>query len=419
MPQSPPRNVFILDDEPAKAERLAAQISGLELPQYQVHAPSRDAIENELAALFQRRAAFDAGKTEVTQLEFLDVADVLIVDFDLRDLREHFGFATGEEIAYFARLFSEAKVIVVLNHPDIGVNHFDLTLQRDRELRADLYVGFEQCSNPGFWRTNSVDGSFLPWNWTAVTSDVDTFEYCVSRVSNCVGKSVLSHFGLLGPGRSPSLEMLGYLGVKRDEDVEFQNMFDGEDASYVRRKDIAALKNDQRRYCRVAAAFLRKWFRNWVLPSQTLIADVPHFVSANPWSLVDPSDRGSWDEIANEARVLSRTTHFKRLIQQPFQKFWFSEPEWLGRPAFLMTESLREDPEIAKAIESFDPSKLPSLSFAEDLSRFVDSKSALEYTLTLNGEQQIRCIADRDRLLDAEGKKLATDVIYSPESLLF
>lgn len=409
--------VVIFDDEPKKAQRLRDDLKALGPSWMDVRAPSNTEIETQFDILYERRQAIDAGNDPSRIPSELDEIDVLAVDFDLRDLKEHRGFATGEEIAYSARLFSKAKVVVVLNHPNVGLNNFDLTLQRDREFRADVYVGYEQCSNPGLWMPDPGHQGFLPWSWVPLYEDVQTFERCVEQVKANESVDVLRFFGLDQADARPSPEMLGYLGIKRDEDVPIKDLLNSPSVSYVRAKDMESLLADADRRARVTTALLRKWFRRWIVPAQTLLADLPHCALALPWALLDYKNRSSWDELASCGRS-TRVCDVASLVQAPMVQNQFARAEWCGRPTFFLARARDALEAAGSFLPAFKISEIPKISFAEDLSRFIESGQAIEYSVTLDGEAQLRSVSANGRI-EIKGKTYGLEkIVYSPESLI-
>lgn len=232
--------VMVFDDESAKVQRLCAQLRKLALPGLEVEAPSLADAGTLLDTLYSRRKALDEGKSCWEIASPFDDIDVLLVDFDLRDLEQKRGSATGEEIAYVARLFSKVKIIVVLNHPNIGVNNFDLTLQRDREFRADFYLGFDQASNPGLWCSRAGHRGFLPWGWIPLMQEALAFSRCVEQVKQHLDAKVLHFFGLNSDDTQPSAQMLEYLGIKPGSDIAIREILRPKSAGYVREKDCTS-----------------------------------------------------------------------------------------------------------------------------------------------------------------------------------
>ena len=239
--------VVIYDDETPRAigwkESLVAL--GLHLV---IRVPENMEIQTELNQLHTRRNAADSKEVPYDSPCALDNVDVLVVDYDLRFLEDHKGFATGEEIAYAARLFSKVKIIVVVNHPDIGLNDFDLNLQRDRNLKADVYIGDAQIANPGLWRCNPGHEGFLPWYWPVLLEDADHFDQCVRQVSEHWNEDILSYFGLDSDETKPSKDMLSFIGMP-NVGMTFGKVYgepgDKRTRPFVRPRDLDPLRANQ------------------------------------------------------------------------------------------------------------------------------------------------------------------------------
>lgn len=417
MDDRPGCRIVIFDDEPKKSQRLQAALLGLRVPGMDVRAPSNLEIEAQLDALYARREALDTGKALSGIPSMLDDTDVLIADFDLRDLKDHRGFATGEEIAYSARLFSKVKIVVVVNHPSIGLHNFDLTLQRDREYRGDVYVGSEQCLNPGLWVIDAGHRGFLPWSWIPLIEEVRSFGQCASQIAQNANVGTLQFFGLDKEDTRPSPQMLSYLGIKRDEDVLIKDLLGQPSATYVRQKDLGPLSIDNERYSQVATAMLRKWFRRWVMPPQTLLADLPHLGMALPWGLCDYKDPELWSRLAHCGRS-SAGCDVATLVQAPVAQQRFQRIEWSGRPTFFLARARAATEAAGTFLPAFKAAEVPKIAFAEDLSRFVEADQVTEYALTLDGETQLRNVSDAKRV-KIEGDTYGLEkIIYSPESLI-
>jgi len=415
MPEGDLCRVMIFDDEPEKAQAWREQIEGLKVAGVEVASLSKIDIQGHLDALYGRRTEADEGKSVGDFPSALDDVDILIVDFDLRHLDDHRGFATGEEIAYAARLFSRVKIIVVVNHPNIGLNNFDLTLQRDRELRGDVYVGHKQVGNPGLWLTDPGYDGFLPWSWSVLIEDVCTFRKCAEEVAANFEKPILSYFGLDQPETSPSPDMLTYLGIKRDEDVVMSQLLNS--TNFVRPQDLKTLVKDQSRHVHVTTALLRKWFRRWLLPPQTLLADLPHLALTLPWGVLGYQDVEVWNRIAVCGRS-SRPCDLARLLHPEIVGTEFAHGGWTGRPAFVVRRARAALEAQEAVLSNFQLEQMPSLAFAEDLSRFIPEDRALTYSVALDGQPQTRHVSSPDDVEIKDKRFGLSEIIYSPQSLI-
>ncbi len=409
-------NIAIFDDETARAlawrEKLQA-IKGISLS---IQVPSHLEIYSELDQLYLRRGELAKGKTFESVPCKLDELDILIVDYDLRDLEDHRGFATGEEIAYAARLFSKVKIIVVVNHPDIGLNNFDLTLERDRNLKADLYIGEAQISNPGLWLSEPCHDSFLPWSWPCLLEDAINFDDCSDQILQNLSSPVLPNFGLESESTRPSADMMGDLGVS-DLNATFKEIIEeGKPTPFVRPKDKEQLLQDNDRLSRVLTAIIKKWLRRWVIPSQTIIADAPHLAVVIPWSIKNYGDKGSWLKLTG--RGMMAINEQQDVFHKSVNDLKFQRQEWIGKPGYLIQKIRIALEAVDGLIEAFNFSTVPSINFAEDLSRFIPRDETLEYNLTLDGQSQVRAVCQESAVTIQNPLFMPNDVAYVPQSMM-
>jgi hypothetical protein len=415
-PENTVCHVVIYDDETPRAEEWKEKLMTMGVPGLDIRVPSHEEIQSELDELYERRKAVD-DKVGIEGIKCaLDAADILVVDYDLRHLEGHRDFATGEEIAYSARLFSKVKIIVVVNHPDMGLNNFDLTLQRDRNLKADVYIGHEQIANPVLWRRNLGHDGYHPWSWPALLEDVWQFDKCLVQVRDNLDNELLRYFGLDQEETCPSPEMLAFLGIRDPETTFRQIIKNGKPPPFVRPKDEVHLLADEDRLCRVLTSVLRKWFRKWILPSQTVLADAPHLASVLPWGLSDYTNQAHWDAIpklGTDGKHELATLFRPEALQHQFGRI-----EWIGRPTFFV-QVIRNALETNDGLlTSFEYAKIPKILFAEDLSRFILSNTAIEYDLSLDGHSQVRAVCDPDAVPIVDRKFDPKAVIYVPQSLM-
>lgn len=411
--------VVIYDDETDRAHDWEQNLLAIKLDNFTVHVPNLDEIKVDLTHLNNRRAAADRKEAPFDIACSLDDVDVLVVDYDLRLLEDQQGFATGEEIAYASRLFSKVKIIVVVNHPDIGLNDFDLTLQRDRNLKADVYVGQEQIANPGLWRCDPGHNGFVPWSWPVLLEDVANFDQCVKQVRTHLNENILSYFRLDTDETKPSPEMLAFLGMPK-VGMTFEQIFsdplDKRTRPFVRPKDLPPLLNDQDRQSRVLTALLKKWLRRWVLPAQTVIADAPHLAVTLPWGLKEYQIQAPWMGVP--VRGMSDIEKLNDIFRHEVIANSFKFTEWLGRPAFFV-QKVRNALEVeGEPLKSFEFGKIPRLLFAEDMSRFLPSNEAIEYDLQLDGQAQVRAVRDPGCTSELNTQFDPKSVVYVPQSLM-
>jgi hypothetical protein len=400
-----PYRVVIYDDDTERAVDWKGQLDAMHASEISVRVPTRNDVQAELDTLFNRRTAVDNDEAMSSIPCPLDEVDVLVVDYDLRHLGEHRGFATGEEIAYAARLFSKTKTIVVVNHPDIGLNNFDLTLQRDRTLKADVYVGEKQLANPALWRRDSEYEGFVPWAWPALLDDVRSFETCFDQVRYNLSSSIYSFFGFDGFDIAPSPEIMSFLAVA-GADATLRHVIErGNPAPFVRPKDIEKLLRDDDRLSIVVTAVLRKWIRRWVLPPQTMLADAPHLALALPWALKEYSKEECWKALSSRASTAPEAVI--AALRPEVSATAYGRLEWTGVPTFTVQSARKALESVGEPSATFDFSSVPRLLFAEDVSRFVPTADAIEYDITLDGEPQVRAVVGN-----------MGPVVYVPQSML-
>jgi hypothetical protein len=164
---------LICDDEHSRSIGWKKQIEKLQIDEVDVFAVEPEDIQEGIKALEIRRQMLRNKTTDTRPPCIFDAADILVLDFDLFGLENTSRFTTGEEVAYLARLYSTAKIIIILN--EFGINRFDLTLTEDVETKADLNIGSDQLCNPGLWKENAYNG-FRPWHWPGLLNEVRLFD---------------------------------------------------------------------------------------------------------------------------------------------------------------------------------------------------------------------------------------------------
>jgi len=407
--------VVLIDDEEKKVDLWLNDLQALQMPQFSFERAAPDQVVEYLNALDKRRLAAEKDESVFdVQCEF-DEADVIVVDFDLRYLRDHQGFATGEEIAYAARMFTRVAIIVVVNHPAIGPNDFDLTLQKDRDLKGDVYIGHDQIANPGLWQREPGHDSYLPWAWPVIDDDITNFDVCLKAVQDHGDANVASLLGVESQGLLPSPQIMSFLSLPQDGQLPISHIISDESRIYASYKDIKPLQCDQERCDRVTAAVLKTWLRKCVLTPQTFFADLPHLISAVPWALTNFEDEESWTAVCG--RTMPDEAALKKYLRPEVLEGLIENLEWFGRPVFNV-------PLVRKRLEGagipkgpFPFSKLPKIIFAEDLSRFLTESETDEFTTDLDGQTQLRAVSNAT----AKIKKRLFDpkvVIYRPQSLM-
>ncbi|MCG7985705.1 MAG: hypothetical protein JAY90_23580 [Candidatus Thiodiazotropha lotti] len=413
---NPHRKVVIYDDETDRATEWKKMLEEMGALNINIRVPNHNEIQTELDELYHRRRSADLEEDIFETESALDDTDILIVDYDLRHLEGHRDFATGEEIAYSARLFSKVKLIIVVNHPDIGLNNFDLTFQRDANLKGDFYIGEHQIDNPTLWTQSDDFDGYHPWGWPILTEEIDLFDSCLQSIKEHLDEPFLTYFGFDRENCLPSSEMMSYLGISNTATTFKQIIEHGKPTPYARPKDKVALQNDDERLCRVLTAVLRKWLRSWVLTPQSVLADAPHIALSMPWSLNDYTNPDCWYTLPFKST--SMATEVLNSFHDVVVQNRFERNEWIGRPVFFKEAARISLEEQSGLLDSFEFSKLPDLQFAEDLSRFVLTEDSIEYDITIAGEAQVRAVSDAATIQINNQSFHPNEVIYVPQSLM-
>ena len=188
-------NILICDDQiPAerKWEEELQKVPGL-TERFNIQVMEPQELLEAAKGLEQRRSKARDQKLQQLvpiigedALKKIDVASVLIIDYDLLDLAAEY-YQTGEEIAYLARCYSSCSLIVALNQFDHGSISFDLRMTGHLDSFADLNVGDPALSITGLWSQKWVSSGeeFRPWAWPLIPQAVEKYE---RRVSELVDK---------------------------------------------------------------------------------------------------------------------------------------------------------------------------------------------------------------------------------------
>jgi hypothetical protein len=402
-----PLRIHIYDDEASNVEKWAEALGTVPAVRktFKIHRLSTDEFVEALSELDARRDQARKGPIHDGGAGALfDEADILVLDYDLitvvgrRDL-------TGEEVAYLARCYSRCGILVALNQgcrPDS--NPFHLDLRQHPDSWADVNCSSSQLSNPGLWGPWKT--GLRPWYWPTLPRAVRDFERCRDELRKGAldDQPVLAWVGLgtehVGTALTPPL--LKHI-VPQDQTPETMTF-----------RDLAKyrLRPKDREWTEavpgIAAATVRAWLAQVVLPPQNILVDAPHMVSRFP-SLLLKRSRVGWDRTAD---LWSETgAAVDEVAVSPAR---FEKPHWLSRPVWYWQRLTSLDlPEIR------DPwGRRPSERvFCEDVSRFLPKHAARRYHSGLSPEFLNRWVVDPDT---PEGRSILgeTTVAYEPAWLL-
>lgn len=395
--------ILILDDETPRAKSWKNKIE--KYGEFNVTVPEPDEVSSIIADLHAKR--LESRKDAYHASVVFDGYELVMVDYDLLGLETVGGgsaWSTGAEVAYAGRLMCNVGPIIVINQ--FGTNSFDLTMSRTMSSYADLDVGSEQVAESSLWCAHEFTG-FRPWHWPDLVSECDRFSKMHEFVLENIDSPITDVLGFkVSDMESPRFighEFLGYLGIEGSEEVTFRQLLT------VRRnirvfnileKDLPLLKNmDDRSLARVCSVVISHWIEKVVLPSQEVVADLPHLVPQIPWVLLGYEDEKNWQKLCglnkNEgvAPALSRFEFFPG--------FMFSRPVFWAEEAKLALDGQGE----------FNMHNMPSLRFCEDVSSFVSGEIAQSFPSDLHG-------FDRERWVQGELGCGNTSVNYEPQSYL-
>lgn len=394
--------VLILDDETKRAELWKKTLDTFVDGEIVVFSPAQ--VSNLIGELHKSRFASRDGK--YIPVEGLNEYDLIIIDYDLLglEMESPAAWATGAELAYSIRLMSKVGPILVVNQ--FGTNAFDLTMRRGVSSYADVDVGSAQIESPGLWQSEGFK-AFRPWHWPNLHKEIDRFELVQAFVLENLDQPVMSTLGLelenSDASNFISYEIAAFLGAgQRNKDITFREVVAnnaGLRVFNILEKDMAIIEGfPKEQIARVGASILIHWLEKVVLPSQEVIADVPHLSSQLPWVVTDAANPESWDALCrlDTDRVPAALTPFAVM------------PECLfSRPVFWAEKARRDIP----FPDGFVFSQLPALQFCENTSRFAPEEHASSFPSDV-------IAFDKKRWVRIDRDSGASMVNYEPQSYL-
>jgi len=353
------KKILIYDDDEKWATSLKRGLEELAILSdvFEIVVLTEETFRTSMSVQEERQRSFrEKGKWHDKKIE-LDKASIFIVDYDLFETN---AFLTGEDVAYFARCFSDCGSIIALNQPPIS--DFDLTLRGHPKSFADLNISGEQLSNPNLWGGTGSD--FRPWYWPLLPNHHSDFEKKVEDVKQNLDRPVCE---VLNDGFDPELfDMLPralsqFIGNEPSK-TTFRKFIE-ESGNGLRRKDIVTGANEKV-LARVGAARISKWLERLILPELDILVDAPHLASRYPSLLIgDKADIETWNRTAKLA------SHTELGLQvEMIEPYRLKKDYWLSRPAWFW-DGLRECEDILEVREPWSATR-PDWVFCEDISRF-------------------------------------------------
>lgn len=383
------KNILICDDEDSTTRTWEAELRAVPEVQANFEVVPMPAVEfgKAMAELEERQRAQRNQTNRTDEPIDIDTADLLIVDFDLLNLKLHGGESsseTGERLAYLARVFSRCGYIVALNQFDKGMTSFDLTLRGHPESFADLNISSQQLANPGLWSNRRA--GFRPWSWPCLSEAAARFETRVAVVADNFDQPILDVLGLLDDNVLAHFTRSQLRFLTRDDPrtVTFEQ-FVAESDSALRGKDVQTSEPITHR---MAAARIHKWLERMVLPRQDLLVDAPHLASRYP-SLVgeNPTDVDAWNSLAAVC-----ADDVAAAEQLPVAAGTFDWRTWLSRPAWLWPH-VQHDETIAEVIDPWGE-RFAEYRFCEDVSAFASEEHTRDFTSDSDSSWSTRWVID-------------------------
>jgi hypothetical protein len=358
--------LMIADDQP---DRLARWRSLLEhVPavshEFKIQELAPGELEGALTELAARRRSERKAQPRSEEPCAFDDIDLLIVDYDLTELKEH-SSETGVGLAYLARCYSDCGYIVAINQ--FGNNPFDLTMLGDYEGFADLDLGGEQLSNPGLWSRDAEWPGFRPWQWPLIPAEVKRHSDLAARIAGRLDTPILAELGVASRlSTTLPTKAAAHLGAPDSTKATFETLLSNPSMG-LRLNDVIA--HDRRR-ARAAAARATQWLERWVLSAEDLLIDAPHLALRIPSQLSGDLNMTVRSAVDFESYGLVGT-----LIDE----HRFDGDDWLSRPAWWWT-SISGDERIPEVNDPWSAEERTEV-FCEDSSRFIEPDQAVMFKI--------------------------------------
>ena len=329
---------------------------------FTVHAIKTSCLEKELKEI-QKRKKRDNYNPNL----LLDQTDILFIDSDCIDLNNIF-LGTGESILKTIRLFTNCKVIILLNK--YGDNFFDLSLREGLKDWADFNIGSKQLSNANLWKKNNFKG-FRPWTWPNLLNIIYDYEFKLEDTLNSLDKPLYKVLGI-------SKKIISFLPRKNVEYISSQrtynNLIDITLREHALESDyIFGLDKNKNTYndtilAKGIVSFLSKWIEI-ILIQEGELYDIPSLIRKYAFFLL-PEERISikkWNKYITFNRHTEELPLFTDYLEKARIKdkyFWYSKIVWDG----FVIEKLHDE---QKLWEYYDTKKSPT--FCEDASKFYNT----------------------------------------------
>lgn len=396
--------IVVCDDIDGLADGWVDEIcgaTGLNEGVERLHDPA-----DQFAALLARipRDAENPATPDTAAQTSFDIADVLVVDYDLLDIGGDRVRHTGEEFARIARLYSDCDFIVIMNQFENQAS-FDLEMIGHLGSFADLNIGSQSVGSRCLWGAERDGGEFAPWYWPDIAMTIEARRHLVDMVAARLDDP------LLGVLDFP-VEMLaglsdraaGFLSstATKPEELTALTVRDFLIGSTEHKEIERAIASDPRRAAAFAVARLWKWYSRAVIGPQDLLVDVPHLVQRLPFvmkaELGNPADGATWNAAVRDGA--------SAIVDQLEPAKFQGEARWLGRDAYWWPKVLAL-PELQALRDGFDSDTYADMVFAEDASIFIPFEKATPFRAGFYNQFDVRYLAMFEGVSYAPGRRLA------------
>lgn len=380
-------SVVVADDDEGLAQGWAAEIR--KNPQVTAESLSSGDFAQSVTGLMDRQRRFRAAQNfENDERLPIEDCDVLIVDFDLIDLKD-FPNLTAHTVAYLASNFTDIPLIGILNLYRKG--DFDLTLGPRTDVRADLHLRSSHVGTPGLWSDHRDD--YHPWSWPLVSKEVELWPERISEAGKILNQGVLDWLDLDQDAIPESaLDILGQASGKLADLTMIQWITNAPCA--LEGKDLEAFGanrdslNDAFK-ARILTRAMKRWLDLQVLPAQYPLCDLPHAYLRLPRMFKN----------GNTARLLDCITRLdlnhdalRDLLQRDVREYVWRRNNWLSRPAIHWARLMNDSGKLQHLFELEFDQGTSDLVFLEDCSKFGPLSDAHRFRADFDVSDNVRFI---------------------------
>lgn len=408
------RIVFV-DDQPQVAQSAADQLPQSVKDGADIEVLQLADVTAEVNSLFRRYRLFLDGKSfaeaQAAHASRFDGADLLILDYDLKNTSDGGEWASGLEVARTARAFTTALSVVLLNQFR-STSRFDLTMTEGRSSFADLDIPRLQLSNPGLWSGAALVG-FRPWSWPNLLLEPSRFQLLARWVADNIDRPVLDALSLNTGAKAEddpanTIPRESWAMAMSSPDTTFRQLI--EKAGFVPPHDSEQLMNDPDAAPRIAASVFAHWFDRYLCLAQDVFVDTAHLAHLAPWLLKDPASM----DLRSQASSLELEA--ADVFLDDVKKFML-EPNFISSRRLFRYNAIQADRALAKPA-GFSFSSMPDVVFCEDVSNFIHRKLALPFPSLLPGGYSVRFVCNQDEFRDDLPEvQNPHKVDYAPQSL--